>query len=204
MKLHSSPASPFGRKVRVVAHETGLFAQLDITLAQTSPVGPDRALVGDNPLGKIPCLVLDDGSALFDSRVICEYLDSRHNGARMFPAEARGRWAALRLQALGDGIMDAALLARYETFLRPEAHRWPAWIDGQLDKVGRALDSLETADAGAFGDRVEIGTISTACALGYLDFRFPGIGWRTTRPRLAAWFEEFAARPSMQQTAPPS
>jgi glutathione S-transferase len=110
----------------------------------------------------------------------------------------------LRLQALGDGIMEAALLARYETFLRPETYRWTAWIDGQLDKVHRALDSLESVEAGAFVDRVDIGTISIACGLGYLDFRFAGIDWRATRPLLANWFAGFAARPSMQQTAPPS
>ena len=99
--------------------------------------------------------------------------------------------------------MDAALLARYETFLRPEPFRWAAWIDGQLDKVSRALDGLETVDVASFGDRVDIGTITVACALGYLDFRFPTMAWRAGRPRLAAWFERFAARPSMLQTVPP-
>ena len=140
MKLHSNPASPYGRKVKVVAHETGLFPRLSIHNLQTSAVGPDLALVADNPLGKIPCLVLDNGGALYDSRVICEYLDTLHQGARLFPAGGAERWEALRLQALGDGIMDAALLARYETFLRPEALRWTAWVDGQLDKV-RALST---------------------------------------------------------------
>lgn len=203
MKLHSSPASPFGRKVKVLAHETSIFGRLAISVAQTSPVGPDLGLVGDNPLGKIPCLVLDDGTTLYDSCVICEYLDTTHAGIPMFPAGGTARWTALRLQALGDGIMDAALLARYETFLRPEPFRWLAWIDGQLDKVGRALDALESADAATFGDRVDIGTITVACALGYLDFRFTTLAWRTGRPRLAAWFELFAARPSMLQTVPP-
>lgn len=203
MKLHSSPASPFGRKVKVLAHETGLFSNLTISLAPTSPVGPDIGLVGDNPLGKIPCLVLDDGTALYDSCVICEYLDTTHSGVPMFPGRGPARWAALRLQALGDGIMDAALLARYETFLRPEPFRWPAWLDGQLDKVARALDALETADAGDFGDRIDVGTITVACALGYLEFRFAMLAWRTGRPRLAAWFERFAARPSMMETVPP-
>ena len=135
MKLHSNPASPYGRKVKVVAHETGLFPRLSIHNLQTSAVGPDLALVADNPLGKIPCLVLDNGGALYDSRVICEYLDTLHQGARLFPAGGAERWEALRLQALADGIMDAALLTRYETFLRPEALRWTAWVDGQLDKV---------------------------------------------------------------------
>jgi glutathione S-transferase len=202
MKLHSSPTSPFGRKVKVVAQEAGLFAQLAVSVAQTSPVGPDLGLVGDNPLGKIPCLVLEDGTILFDSPVICEYLDTQHGGDRLFPADGAARWTALRLQALGDGIMDAALLARYETFLRPEPYRWAAWIDGQLDKVGRSLDRLEAVEVAAFGDRVDIGTITTACALGYLDFRFAALGWRSGRQQLAAWYERFAARPSMRQTVP--
>ena len=176
MKLHSNPASPYGRKVKVVAHETGLFPRLSIHNLQTSAVGPDLALVADNPLGKIPCLVLDNGGALYDSRVICEYLDTLHQGARLFPAGGAERWEALRLQALADGIMDAALLTRYETFLRPEALRWTAWVDGQLDKVARALDRIEAVEAPGFGARVDIGTITIACALGYLDFRFASPG----------------------------
>ena len=202
MKLHSNPASPYGRKVKVLAHETGLFRRLAIHNLQTSAVAPDLPLVADNPLGKIPCLVLEDGGALYDSRVICKYLDTLHDGPPMFPPAGADRWGALRLQALGDGIMDAALLARYETFLRPDAHRWPAWVDGQLDKVARGLDRLETAEAPAFGGRLDIGTITTACALGYLDFRFAGLSWRDARPVLAAWFDQFAKRPSMQATAP--
>ena len=165
-------------------------------------MGPDLALVADNPLGKIPCLVLDDGGALYDSRVICEYLDTLHQGARLFPAGGAERWEALRLQALADGIMDAALLTRYETFLRPEALRWTAWVDGQLDKVARALDRIEAVAAPAFGARVDIGTITVACALGYLDFRFGSLDWRGSRPVIAAWYEGFAARPSMQATTP--
>ncbi len=204
MRLHSSPASPFGRKVKVLAIETGLFDRLDIHVAQTSPVGPDPSLVADNPLAKIPCLVLADGTALYDSRVICEYLDTLHDGPRLFPAEGAARWDALRLQALGDGILDAALIARYETYLRPEANRWPAWIDGQLDKVARALDRLEAIELAGFADRLHIGSITVACALGYLDFRYPAMAWRGSRPALAAWYETFAARPAMRATVPPT
>lgn len=204
MRLHSNPASPFGRKVKVLAMEAGLFDQLEIHTVQTTAVGPDPSLVADNPLGKIPCLVLDDGTALYDSRVICEYLDSLHAGPRFFPASGPARWTALRLQALADGIMEAALLARYETFLRPEANRWSAWIDGQLDKVVRGLERLEVVELANLGDRIDIGAIGVACALGYIDFRFPGLAWRDTRPGLAAWYEAFASRPSMQATVPPS
>jgi glutathione S-transferase len=203
MKLHTNPASPYGRKVKVFAHETGLFERLTIHNVQTSPVGADLGLVADNPLGKIPCLVLDDGGALYDSRVICEYLDTRHAGPRLFPDIGAERWACLRLQASADGIMDAALLARYETFLRPEAFRWPAWLDGQLDKVRRALGRIEAVEAPGFGGRMDIGTIGVACALGYLDFRFPTLDWRGEHPALADWYAGFAARPSMLATAPP-
>ena len=202
MKLHSNPASPYGRKVKVVAHETGLFERLTVHNLQTSAVGPDLGLVADNPLGKIPCLVLEDGGALYDSRVICEYLDTLHHGPRLFPTGGAERWQALRLQALGDGIMDAALLARYETFLRPEELRWPAWVDGQLDKVQRALDRLEAVDAPGFGGRLDIGIVTVACALGYLDFRYGALDWRRGRSALAEWFAAFAARPSMTGTAP--
>jgi glutathione S-transferase len=202
MRLHSNPASPFGRKVKVAAYETGLMDRIEVRNVQTTAVGPDPVLIVDNPLGKIPCLVLDDGTALYDSRVICEYLDSLHAGARLFPEPGPERWAALRLQALGDGIMDAALLARYETFLRPEERRWDAWIDGQLDKVARGLDRLEL-EADGFAERIDIATITAACALGYLDFRFAGLAWRETRPRLAAWFALFGARASLLHTLPP-
>jgi glutathione S-transferase len=204
MILHSNPASPFGRKVKVLAHEIGLFERLEVHDVQTTAVGTDPTLVGDNPLGKIPCLVLGDGTGLFDSRVICEYLDTLHAGPRrMFPADGEPRWAALRLQALADGIMDAALLARYETFLRPEPQRWPAWIDGQLDKVTRGLDRLEL-EADRLTDKIDIGAIAAGCALGYLDFRFPDLGWRDGNPTLASWFQRFAAKPSMLATKPPS
>ena len=202
MKLHSNPASPFGRKVKVIAYEKGLIDRISLHVLQTTAVGPDLGLVADNPLGKIPCLVLEDGAPLYDSRVICEYLDQLRAAPRLFPESGPDRWDTLRLQALGDGIMDAALLVRYETFLRPEALRWSAWVDGQLDKVHRGLDRVETVDASGFGGRVDIGTIAIACALGYLDFRFATMGWRETRPALAEWFETFAERPSMQSTRP--
>lgn len=201
MRLHYNVASPYVRKVMAVAIETGLDDRLEPVTRMMTPVKPDADLVRDNPLGKIPCLVTDEGAVLYDSRVVCEYLDSRHDGPRMFPGAGPARWTALRRQAEGDGIMDAGVLTRYETFVRPEQHRWGDWIDGQKQKVRRALDALE-AEAEAFGDTVDIGTITIGCALGYLDFRYPDEDWRAGRPRLAAWFERFAARPSMARTAP--
>ncbi len=199
MKLYYNPASPYVRKVRVLAVETGLMDGIDLAKVIITPVGPDPDLCADNPVGKIPTLVRDDGGTLFDSRVICEYLDGLHDGARMFPEDGETRWIALRRQALADGILDAAVGTRYETFLRPENLRWPNWVDGQMEKIRRSLDELERE---SFGEGVDIGSISVACALGYLDFRYSEEGWRDSRPELAAWFEGFAARPSMGATRP--
>jgi glutathione S-transferase len=201
LKLHTNVASPFARKVRAVAIETGLMEKIEELDRRITPVRPDPAIVRDNPLGKIPCLVTDDGTALYDSRVICEYLDGLHDGPRLFPPSGPARWTALRRQALADGIMDAGVLARYETFLRPEERRWPDWTQNQKLKFRRALDALD-AEAESFRDTVDIGTISVGCALGYLDFRYADEGWRATRPGLAAWFERFSSRPSMATTAP--
>ena len=199
MKLYYATASPFVRKVMVLAIETGLIDDIELVKVALSPVQPDADVCADNPLGKIPTLVRDDGGALFDSRVICEYLDGLHDGPRMFPESGEARWTALRRQALVDGILDAAVSTRYETFLRPEELRWRDWVDGQMGKVRRGLDVLE-------GERlngaIDIGTIAVACMLGYLDFRFPDEGWRDARPGLAAWYEEMAARPAMTRTVP--
>ena len=199
MQLHYNIASPFARKVLAVAIETGLDERIERVKRLMTPVAPDALLNADNPLGKIPCLVTDDGMALYDSPVICEYLDSLHHGARMFPS-GPARWTALRRQALADGIMDAAVLTRYETFLRPQEVRWDAWIDSQKQKFLRALDALEFE--GESLGVVDIGTLAIACALGYLDFRFPDEDWRAGRPRLAAWLEQFAQRPAIANTAP--
>ena len=201
MKLYHSPASPFVRKALVAAHELGLADAIEIVPVAMTPVKSVPALNDENPLGKIPALVLDDGTALYDSPVICEYLDTRHDGPRLFPAEGPERWTALRRQALADGLLDAAILCRYETFLRPEERQWTDWIEGQRSKFRRALDALE-GEAEDFGDTVDIGTVSAGCAADYLDFRSLDDGWRESRPRLAAWLERFAARPSMQATRP--
>jgi glutathione S-transferase len=201
MKLHHNVASPYVRKVMAVAIETGLDGRLEPVTRIMTPVKPDADLALDNPLGKIPCLVTDEGAVLYDSRVICEYLDGLHGGRKMFPPSGRPRWTALRRQATGDGILDAAVLTRYETFLRPQERRWPEWIDAQKQKFRRALDALE-GEAEGFGDAVDIGTITIGCALGYLDFRYQDENWRANRPRLAAWFERFAQRPAMARTAP--
>jgi glutathione S-transferase len=199
MKLFYATASPFVRKVMVLAIETGIVDDIELVRVAVLPTNPNPDVCAGNPVGKIPTLVRDDGGALYDSRVICEYLDSLHGGTPMFPEGGEARWTAVRRQALADGIMDAAVGARYETFLRPEALRWKDWVDGQMGKARRGLDVL---DGERLGGTLDIGTIAIACALGYMDFRYPNEGWRDSRPGLAAWFEEMSARPSMTRTVP--
>lgn len=199
MKLYSSPTSPFVRKVRVTALELGLDARLTPINITLSPVNPHRELRGHNPLGKVPALVTDTGETLYDSAVICEYLDALAGGHRIFPAPGAARWTALRRQALADGLTDATVLVRYETVVRPTTLQWQKWIEGQFLKVRTALDELEKESLdGPF----DIGAISIACALGYLDFRFPDEHWRQTRPRLAAWYAAVSGRPSLAGTQP--
>jgi glutathione S-transferase len=196
MKLFFSANSPFVRKCLVVAHELGLAQRIELLACDVSPVQRDDTVVANNPLGKIPTLITDDGSALYDSRVICEYLDHLAGGS-LFPPAGAARWQALRLQALADGMADASVLARYEVAVRPEALRWDSWSEGQLGKVARSLAALE-AQAPALQGRVDIGTLATGCALAYLDLRFAHLDWRAHHPALAAWEAGFARRDSMQ------
>ncbi|MEK6346228.1 MAG: glutathione S-transferase family protein [Burkholderia sp.] len=196
--VYYSPMSPFVRKVLVCAAELGIT--LEHLSRQLSPVSRNAEVAEHNPLGQVPTLTgiaLDE--ALYDSRVICEYLDAPHG--RLFPS-GDARWRALREQALADGLLNAALLRRYEQVIRPDGGRHAAWDAGQHEKVVAALDRFEQWAPG-FGARVEIGTISIACALGYLDLRFPEENWRA-RPALAAWHAQFAQRPSMRDTQHPA
>lgn len=201
MKLLYAQTSPYVRKVLVLAHETGQADAIELVPVAAVPTERNPETIPHNPLGKVPTLITAEGTALFDSRVICEYLDARSPGPRLFP-EGEARWDALARQALADGLLDAALLTRYERAMRPEALRWEAWEAGQRAKIAGALDRIE-ATLPAFRDRLDIGTVATACALGYLDFRFPDLGWRDNRPVAAAWYAAFGQRPSMQRTAPP-
>lgn len=201
MKLIYSPASPFVRKVLVLAHEAGISDRLErVNPGPLTPVNPNPEVVRVNPLGKIPTLVLDDGVSLSDSRVICEYLDGLHDGA-LFPAAGKERYRALTLQALADGLMDTAVGLRYETFVRPAEKQWDQWIDKQRERYHRVLDHFDAGISSA-GDAPTIGTIAVGCALGYLDFRFADDDWRAGRERLAGWYDAFAARPSMRATEP--
>jgi glutathione S-transferase len=199
MKIYYSPASPFVRKVSVCAAELGIA--LERLPSAVHPINRDRTVVADNPLGQVPTLFTDDGTVLYDSRVICEYLDAQAGGGRLFPAPGPARWRALTEQSLGDGLLDAGLLARYEVLARPPEKQSEEWRAGQLDKITCALDRMEKLAPG-FGDRMDIGTISIGCALGWLDFRFGDLRWREGRPALAAWFEHFDVRPSMAGSRP--
>jgi glutathione S-transferase len=196
MILRSSPASPFGRKVRIAASVLGLDKEILIEAADpTDPADPVRR---QNPLGKIPVLIAEDGTAIYDSRVIVDYLDHRAGGGRIIPAEPAARLAALRLQALCDGLLDAALLRVYEgRWRKPDRHE-PNWVDHQTGKIDRALEALEADVPKA--EPIQIGQIALACALGYLDLRFEG-RWRKDYPRLVAWLDAFAsAVPSFATT----
>jgi glutathione S-transferase len=188
MTLRSSPASPFGRKVTIAAFILGLQADLAIEAADTND--PADSVRRQNPLGKIPVLIAEDGTALYDSPVILEYLDHRAGGGRIIPA-GRERFAALRLQALGDGILDAAMLRVYEARWRRAEHHEPKWLAHQAGKMTRAMAVLEAQPPG-LDPTPHVGQITTACALGYLDLRF-GSEWRPDHPRLVAWLDAFAA-----------
>ena len=198
MKLHHSPASPYVRKVVACAIARGIDGQLE--RVETNPYDLPAGLLVDNPLSKVPCLVTADGLALFDSPVICEYLDRVGNERPLFPPAGAARWRALRQQALADGVMDAAVSVRMERGRPQEAARDAAMFRSKA-AVERTLDALE-ADVPI--QHVDIGTIALACALGYLDLRFADDAWRTGRPRLAAWHEIMAARPELTRTAPPA
>lgn len=199
MKLRYSPTSPYVRKVRVVLIETGL--DKGVELIPTNPWSADTDLADDNPIGKVPTLIDDDGNQVFDSPVICEYLDGMHGGARLIPAEGKARLAALTRQAMGDGILDAAVSWRIENAMRPEPQRWAWWTDRQMATIRCVLDRLES-EAASFTDLANIGDIAVACALGYLDFRVAAEDWRAKRPRLAQWYERQQKRPSMIATVP--
>lgn len=193
MKLRYSTTSPFVRKVHVLAIETG---QIDkIELVKTVTTDPD--LGRNNPLQKVPALELDDGTPLYDSRVICEYLDSL-SGGRFFPASGPARWTALRRQALADGMADAAVLRMMES-KKPENLRSADWDKRQKLKVTQGLAALE---ADHLGPQLDIGTLTVAIALDYLDFRFKSDDWRRDHPRLTAWHKSFSERASLRKTLP--
>ena len=202
MTLYHSPLSPFVRKVMVFLHETGQIDRVAVKTINLSPVSPDADLNRDNPVGKIPALVLDNGNVLHDSRVILEYLDLQHVGNPLIPREGSARWQRLTLASQADAIMDAAVLTRYERFLRPVEKQWDDWLLAQEEKIRRGLADLEAAHMAELASVFDVAAIGTACALGYIDLRMPDFGWREQQPKLAAWYAEVSQRESMKLTAP--
>ena len=200
MQGFGAEQSPFVRKVRITAIETDQPAIIDWRMVPPPERG--EIITPRNPLVKIPVVIMDDGSPLYDSAVICEYLDSLHDGAKLFPESGAARWAALRLQALGDGIGDAAVALRIES-LRPQEMQFDAFIERQQSKIGNGLDALEGETGLLSSEPLTIGPISVACAIGYVEFREPGFAWREARPKLAAWYEDIGNRASFAETEPP-
>ena len=206
MKLLATTTSPYARKVLMAARERGLIDQITLVLTEVA----SEALAKENPLNKVPALVLDDGTPLYDSPVICEYLDQLGSAPPLFPPVGPARWQALKQQALADGICDAAVL-RMQEGRRPAELRWPDWIARQTRKIVQGLDELERDKAtppqvptvsAALAGSTTIGDLSVLSALGYLDFRFPEDDWRAKRPQLAAWYARVSDRDSFRATVP--
>jgi len=198
VQLYQAAVSPFARKVRVLVREKGLLGRVEeITV---NPLADPRELQAVNPLGKVPALVLADGCALFDSPVICEYLDTISGAPRFLPKEGERRWQVLRLQALADGMMDAAVAMVYES-RRPDPQRSAEWQQRRRDGILRSLSLLETGVV-MLASPAHLGSIAVGCALGYIDFRLPELDWRRDHPRLTLAYEQLSALPSMQATRP--
>ncbi|MBE9475524.1 MAG: glutathione S-transferase [Proteobacteria bacterium] len=200
MKLYSAAASPFARKVRVCLLELGIENQVEFIDAAATPVAPNDMLIMQNPLGKIPCLISDDGMALYDSRVITRYLNDCKKGA-LYPKGAK-LWEALTLEATADGMMEAAVLMVYEKRFRPKEMVYDIWLEAQWDKVERALDALESGWEGHLDGPLDMAQIAVGVVLEYLDFRHGDRDWRKGRDALAKWQAAFAKRDAMQKTQP--
>ena len=197
--LWASPTSPYARKVAVLILEAGI-TDVDIVTASGSPLNPGTVPTDYNPLGKIPILRTSDGGILFDSRVICRWLDAQ-SGAGLYP-DAPALWRVLTLEAMADGILDAALLMVYESRIRPLEYQFAPWVDGQWEKISRSLDAIEAGWQADLSAPLNMGQIALGVALGYLDLRHSGRNWRRERPALAAWERQFALRPALVGTLP--
>jgi glutathione S-transferase len=197
MKLHWSPRSPFVRKVMIVAHETGLVDRLSLVRTPVAMTSVNMDLLSDNPLSKLPTLVLDDGTSLYDSVVICEHLDTLHDGPRLFPLDPQEKWSALRRHALGDGLLELLILWRNE---REREHPAEAFLEAFRTKFEATLEHLDQDADGLAATTFGIGHVAIGCGLSYIDFRFPDLDWRRGRPRIAAWHASFSERPSVRAT----
>ena len=201
MKLISLPASPFARKARIIIIELGLQDLVEIVdPGAVTPISNNGDLNNINPLGMIPALVMDNGGALYDSAVICEYLNQIGNGD-LYPSEMNARYRALQLHSLANGMMDLSVATRYETAMRPAELQWQTFITHQEEKVSRGLTMLEQ-QCESFSDELTIGELTVACALGYRDFRYNHVDWRADHPKLTQWFEVIMARESFSSTIP--
>lgn len=200
MQLYTAAASPFARKVRVCLLELGMADRVEQLDAVATPIAPDDMLITQNPLGKIPCLVSEEGTAIYDSRVITRYLNDL-KGGNLYPSGPE-LWEALTLEATADGMMEAAVLMVYEKRIRPEGMVYNAWLEAQWSKVARALDALEEGWSGHLDGPVDMAQIAIGIVLEYLDFRHDDRNWRKGRDALAGWQAEFAKRDTMQSTQP--
>jgi glutathione S-transferase len=201
MLLHWSPRSPYVRKVLIAAHEAGLADRIETVRTVVAAAEPNTELMKENPQSRLPTLRLADGTAIYDSVVICEYFDSLHDGEKLFPANWPERLIALRRHALGDGMLDTMLMWRGEV-LRPAANQSIKHMQAWRLKTNVSVDKLEQEAEALGSSRFSIGHIGIGVALGYIDFRFPELAWRDGHPRLTAWYETFAARPSVKATEP--
>ena len=203
MKLIGSLTSPYVRKVRIVFFEK----KVDVDLEIENVWAPDTKITNHNPLGKVPCLLLDDGEAIYDSRVIAEYVDTLSPVGRLIPTESRERATVKTWEALADGIKDAGILARLEATLRPPEQQSPVWVDRQIGKMKAALEQMSRKlgdNAWCHGNQMTLADIAVGCALGYLLFRFPNIAWQAQYPNLDALYQKLIQRPSFIETAPPA
>ncbi|MCB1396338.1 MAG: glutathione S-transferase family protein [Rhodobacter sp.] len=204
MVLHHSPTSPYVRKVMILLQETGQLETVRLAPAMGTPIDPGTMPLGANPLGKIPALERPEGCTLYDSRVITRYLASlATSGPALYP-EGPALWEVLTLEATADGILDAAILMRYEVVLREAGQQSAPWLEAQWQKIARSLDALESRWMAHLAGPLSMGQVALGCALSYLDFRQGDRGWRSGRPALAAWYADFEQRPSMQATMPPA
>lgn len=203
MKLIGSLTSPYVRKVRIVFFEK----KVDVDLEIENVWAPDTKITNHNPLGKVPCLVLDDGEAIYDSRVIAEYVDTLSPVGKLIPTESRERATVKTWEALADGIKDAGILARLEATLRPPEQQSPVWVDRQIGKIKAALEQMSRElgeNSWCHGNQMTLADIAVGCALGYLLFRFPNIAWQAQYPNLDTLYQKLAQRPSFVETAPPA
>jgi glutathione S-transferase len=203
MKIIGSITSPYVRKVRIVLAEKKIEA--DFVLENVW--APETTIGHTNPLGKIPCLVMDDGSAVFDSRVIVEYVDTLSPVGKLIPTDGRDRAAVKTWEALADGVLDAGILARLEATWRPAEQQSPAWIERQMSKIDSALRSMSIGLGESnycHNNQFSLADIAVGCALGYLDFRFPSLDWRTPFPNLERLYQGLMQRQSFKDTVPPA